>query len=103
MALQNFEAFSAGLAVLASPEAALWRRAEREHVVAATANQGERAQRHIGDVLERLVTRPRGAARCAGDVHAYEPGARACVCGEVAADMDGHVQKRHGRRDGAGK
>jgi hypothetical protein len=103
MANSRFEAFKAGLGALASPAAEQWRRGERAQVVAEIVCQGERTQRHIGDVIERLVSRPRGAARCSGDVHAYEPGARACICGEVAADLDGHVQKRHGRRDGSGK
>lgn len=98
MAADRFEAFRAGLEVLASPDARLWRRAERDHVVAATLNQGELTQRHIGDVLDRLAGRPRGAVRCSSGEHVYEPGARACVCGEVAAAD--HFQKRHGRRDG---
>lgn len=97
MAAETFAAFRAGLEVLARPEAKLWRRAERDQVAAATASQGERTQRHIGDVLDRLAARPRGG-RCSGDEHAFDPGARACVCGEVAAPD--HVTQRHGRRDG---
>lgn len=101
MAAESFDAFRAGLIVLGSEEAKLWRRAEREHVAAATANQGERTQRHIGDVLERLVGGSRAAIRCAGEAHAFELGAQACVCGEVAApERAGHVKQRHGRRGG---
>lgn len=101
-AAESFDAFRAGLIELAKPEVAAWRRHELEQVKAATANQGQRAQRHIGDVIDRLVGGGRSTAKCLGDEHAFEAGARACVCGEVAAPdpADGHVRKRHGRRDG---
>lgn len=54
MADQSYQAFKAGLTLIGSDEAKTWTRGERERVVAATANQGERACRHVDDVLERL-------------------------------------------------
>jgi hypothetical protein len=54
MAVESFDAFRAGVAILGSAEAEVMHRAERERVKAETANQGERVGRHIDDVLERL-------------------------------------------------
>ena len=54
MADQAYEAFKAGVTLLGSEEAKTWPRGDRERVMLATANQGERHGRHVDDVLERL-------------------------------------------------
>lgn len=49
-----YRAFKAGVRLLDDPSTKDWDREERARVKAATANQGERAARHIGDVVQRL-------------------------------------------------
>jgi len=53
-------AFKAGVRLLDDPLSKDWDREERARVKAATANQGERAARHIGDVVQRLKPAKRG-------------------------------------------
>jgi len=54
MADQSYTAFKVGVTLLGADEAKVWPRGEVERVKAATASQGERATRHVDDVLERL-------------------------------------------------
>lgn len=54
MAKECFHAFAAGIELLATDDARTWPSGDRESVEKATANRGARAQRHVGDILERL-------------------------------------------------
>jgi hypothetical protein len=54
LARDRFDAFHAGVMLLASDEAKTWTQGQRESVEKATASCGESASRHIDDVLERL-------------------------------------------------
>jgi hypothetical protein len=54
MAKECFQAFAAGIELLATDDARSWPSGDRESVEKATANRGARAQRHVGDILERL-------------------------------------------------
>jgi hypothetical protein len=53
-AQERFEAFQAGVRLLASDEAKTWTRGQRERVEKATASCAESASGHIDDVLDRL-------------------------------------------------
>ncbi len=54
LAKQAFQAFEAGVQVLASDEIKELGAGDRDRIKTATASQGERCGRHIDDVLERL-------------------------------------------------
>lgn len=54
MATDSWEAFCAGVTILAGEDVKEWHRGKVDSMKIATASQGERCGRHIDDILERL-------------------------------------------------